>query len=245
MKKTILILTAFALGIFINSCSDSINNPDEEETGQIALFTLPAGATISIDGIIKGVTPDTITTTVGLQNINFSLANYRDTTVRIGVSADNIELLTVNMVPIRKKYGLVKIWETGNNSTEEEPSGIDLSAGTSVSISGADSLSSDMYYTGSNFTIRSAGYLGANYRVTHFKVGSTTNIDDGLDSPNYDGTWELSMPDDVGNYYFLYDNDGNYTKFKVVNAGGEGTWDNPKWVEVEWIYIQAPGVTSF
>jgi hypothetical protein len=245
MKKTILILVAFTLGIIVTSCSDSINNPADTQTGEIALFTLPAGATISIDGIIKGVTPDTITTAVGLQHINFSLANYKDTTVGIAVSADNMELLTVNMIPIRKKYGLVKIWETGNNSTADEPSGIDLSAGTAVSISGADSLASDMYYTGSNFTIRSAGYLGANYRVTHFKAGSATNIDDGLDSPSYDGTWDLSMPDDVGNYYFLYDNDGNYTKFKVVNAGGEGTWDHPKWVEVEWIYIQAPGVTSF
>ena len=54
------------------------------------------------------------------------------------------------------------------------------------------------------------------------------------------------MPDDVnGNYYFLYDADGNYSKFRVVNTGGTATWNDPKWVEVEWIYVKASGVTSF
>ncbi len=246
MKNKIVISLILFFGMFVYSCSDSSVAPPDETTGQIALYSVPTGAQIIIDGVVKGTTPDTITTKIGMNNIKFHLVNYVDTTIAIAVSADNLEILSATLIPQRIKYGLIKVWETGNNSTSSQPSGIDLSTGTPISISGADSLLADIYYTGSNFTIRSAGYLGNNYRVTEFKEGSTTNIYDGLDSPIHNSNWVSSMPDDInGNYYFLYDSDGNYSKFKVVNTGGTATWNDPKWVEVEWIYIKASGETSF
>ncbi len=245
MKKRFAFTLIAVFAMFLFSCTDNSVEP-VEENGEIALYSTPSGAQIIIDGTVKGTTPDTVTTKVGMTNIMFHLTNYVDTTITIGVSSDNLEVLSVTLTPVRIKYGLIKVWETGNNSTTDEPSGIDLSAGNPISISGADSLLADIYYTGSNFTIRSASYLGDNFRVTEFKEGTTTNIDDGLDSPAHDGNWLRSMPDEVnGNYYFLYDADGNYSKFKVVNTGGTATWNDPKWVEVEWIYVKAPGVTSF
>ncbi len=245
MKKRFAFTLIAVFAMFLFSCTDNSVEP-VEENGEIALYSTPSGAQIIIDGTVKGTTPDTVTTKVGMTNIMFHLTNYVDTTITIGVSSDNLEVLSVTLTPVRIKYGLIKVWETGNNSTTEEPSGIDLSAGNPISISGADSLLADIYYTGSNFTIRSASYLGNNFRITQFKEGSTTNINDGLDSPVNDASWVRSMPDDVnGNYYFLYDADGNYSKFKVVNTGGTATWNDPKWVEVEWIYVKAPGVTSF
>jgi len=228
------------------SCSEDSTAPETTNEGQIALFSTPSGASIFINDLFEGTTPDTITTEVGLVDITFSLENYVDTTVSVSVSADNTGLLSLTLEPERVKYGLIKVWETGNNSSVDQPSGIDLSAGSPIAISGADSLLADMYYTGFNFTIRSASYLGGNYRITAFIEGAASNIDDGIDSPEHDATWSDSMPDDVsGNYYFLYDSDGNYSKFRVVNTGGTATWNDPKWVEVEWIYVKAPGVTSF
>jgi len=245
MKNKIFIVVLILLGMVFFSCSEDSTEPVVNE-GEIALFTTPPGADIIIDGGFEGVTPDTITTDVGVIDILFSLENYVDTTVSVSVSADNMGILSVTLKPERVKYGLIKVWETGNNSTVDQPSGIDLSAGSTIAISGADSLMADMYYTGFNFTIRSASYLGGNYRITAFKEGAASDIDDGVDSPEHDANWSDNMPDDVnGNYYFLYDADGNYSKFRVVNTGGTATWNDPKWVEVEWIYVKAPGVTSF
>ena len=245
MKKRLIFSMLAAFTMFLFSCTDSSVEPIAEN-GEIALYSTPSGAQIIIDGTVKGTTPDTVTTKVGMNNITFHLTNYVDTTISIAVSSDNLEILSATLTPQRIKYGLIKVWETGNNSTVDQPSGIDLSAGNPISISSADSLLADIYYTGSNFTIRSASYIGDSFRITEFKEGNTANIDDGFDSPAHDGSWVRSMPDDInGNYYFLYDADGNYSKFKVVNTGGSATWNDPKWVEVEWIYVKAPGVTSF
>ncbi len=246
MKNKLLVLALVLFGIFFSACSEDSTEPPLVEEGEIALFSTPSGARIIINDIIEGTTPDTITTEVGVIDILFSLENYVDTTVSVSVTTDNMGILSVTLQPERVKYGLIKVWETGNNSTVDQPSGIDLSSGSTIAISGADSLMADMYYTGFNFTIRSASYLGGNHRVTAFKEGAASDIDDGVDSPEHDANWSDSMPDDVnGNYYFLYDADGNYSKFRVVNTGGTATWNDPKWVEVEWIYVKAPGATSF
>ncbi len=247
MKKLFSILLAFFVVTFFSACDDT-TSPEEEETyGDIALFSEPAGASIFVDNVFKGNTPDTISLPVGMQNINFSLVNYRDTTIQIAVSEENLEVLFVELFPEHVHYGVLRIWETGNGSTVDQPSGIDLSAGTTVAISTADSLNTDIYYTGSNLTIRSAGFLGENYRVTYFHEGFTGSVTDGEDSPVIDtNTWDLSMPDDVsGKYYFLYDNDGHYSKFKVLATGGGTGWGDPKWVDVEWIYTQAANDTRF
>jgi hypothetical protein len=239
MRKTILFVTLLLTAVFFTACDDTTTSPEEEEQyGDIALFSTPSGASIFVNNVFKGNTPDTISLPVGVNDINFSLVNYEEKTVSIAVSQDNLEVLSVELTPEREYFGVIKIWETGNGSTVDQPSGIDLSAGTSVAISGADSLNVDIYYTGSNLTIRSAGYLGENYRVTYFYEGNVAEVSDGVDAPEFnESDWALSMPDDVsGKYYFLYDTDGNYTKFKVLNSGGGTGWGDPKWVEVEWIY---------
>ena len=245
MKKYLNFLLTLTVVLSIISCDDNPTDPVPTE-GDIALFSTPSGASILIDGNIKGTTPDTITTALGLNDITFRLANYRDTTISVSVTATNLEILSPALTPKHSYFGLLKVWETGNGSVITQPSGIDLSDGLTVALSGADSLKTDIYYTGSNFTIRSAGYLGSAYRISAFKEGTASDVNDGVDSPVHDTSWLDNMPDDInGHYYYIYDHDENYSKFRVVNAGGAGTWGDPKWVEVEWVYTLATGEVNF
>lgn len=246
MRKIFLSIALIISLITFTNCEDTINEPQAPTEGEIALFSTPSGATILIDGVTKGTTPDTVTTKIGVNDITFQLTNYVDTTVSVSVSGTDMGILNVALTPERLHFDTLRVWQTGNGSTAEQPSGIDLSAGLTVALSSVDSLLTDIYYTGSNFTVRSANYLGENYRKSYFKDGMATNLLDGVDAPEYNNTWETSMPDDVnGNFYFIYDNDGNYSKFRVINSGGAAVWGDPKWVDVEWIYIKAPGERNF
>jgi hypothetical protein len=58
------------------------------------------------------------------------------------------------------------------------------------------------------------------------------------------GTWTDNIRDTEDNYVFLFDDDGHYSKLKIVNRGG-GQPGNPAWVEVQWWYNSLPDDTRF
>jgi hypothetical protein len=46
----------------------------------------------------------------------------------------------------------------------------------------------------------------------------------------------ITLDDRESNYVFLYDQDGHYSKIKIVSFGGTGTLGDPAWVKVQWYY---------
>lgn len=243
MKKYLVIFLFGFLGFFLSSCDDNTNDPVEPvvETGSVFLQSSPTGATIYVDGVNKTkVTNDSITgLSVGNHTIKLVLEGYYDTTFTVNVVKNmqtrpsSITLKTnVNVVT----FGPIRIWETtGTNNSQ--PSGLDLSAGLAKSLSDADI---DIYYYSTSsatvFEIRSAHQSSSTKKKTYFKVGTGNNLLDGIVAPTADANWGFNMPDrDSSKYYFLYDQDKHYSKFKVVGWGG-GTIGNPSYVDVQWIY---------
>ena len=127
------------------------------------------------------------------------------------------------------------MWETVG-TTVDQPSGLDLSLGMAFGISGASSGQVDVYYSSNGFLVQSADLGSGMTRVTKFRVGGASTLDDGINSPlQNSGTWTNNVTDIQANYFYLYDNDGHYSKAIISNRGG-GTPGNPAWVEITWWY---------
>ena len=246
MKKIILLLITSTAVLLISSC-DSNNNPATPTNTKGSLFvsSIPAAAQIWIDGAnTSKVTPDTVKSIEeGLHNITLKLTDYRDTTISVSITAEQTGVigpvaLTSEIVTVL--YGPVTIYET-NGTGPSQPSGLDLSAGNAWGVSSDSSGLVDIYYStagtgGEGYLVQSADLNGL-VRVTKFYVGSGDNLFDDVDSPDrFSGTWTNNMDDREPNYVFLYDQDGHYSKIKIVNFGGTGTLGDPAWVKVQWYY---------
>jgi hypothetical protein len=242
MKKLFLILMIAVLGVFISSC-DSENDPiTPAETGDVFVTSTPSGAQIWIDGTNSGkVTPDTIfNLDVGTYEFVLKLNEYLDATFNVTVVANQTATpnnVTLSTALVLSRYNSVRIWETlavGAN----QPSGLDLSIGTALSVAGADKQDVDIYYTSSGFLVQSA-HLNTTQgltRETKFFVGSSTDIDDGVNSPlQNSGTWTTNVADTETDYFFLYDADGHYSKARIT---GRGTTPDA-WVEITYWYNNA------
>ena len=97
----------------------------------------------------------------------------------------------------------------------------------------------DIYYStsgtgGQSYLVQSADLYPNLTRHTSFKVGTSGNLQDTVDSPNsaFPG-WTDYMDDREPNYVFLYDEDGHYSKLKIT---GWGSVNNIAFVVVQWIY---------
>jgi PEGA domain len=250
MKKIILLLVIPILGIIITSCNSEDNPTTPVETkGNIYITSNPSGAQIWIDGInTLQTTPDTVTdVTEGTRNITLKLTDYNDTTFVLSVTAGQTSVvgpvvLTSNIITML--YGPVTIYET-NGTGPSQPSGLDLSSGHAWGVSSDSSGLVDIYYStagtgGEGYLVQSADLFGL-VRVTKFQVGSSDNLFDDVDSPDrFAGTWTNNMDDRESNYVFLYDQDGHYSKIKIVAWGGTGTLGDPAWVKVQWYYNETP-----
>ncbi len=245
MKKITLILVAILLGIAFISCDDTTTDPIvEEELGNLQVNSTPAGATITLNGETDAAwkTPFLFAARdVGTYEITLQLEGFVDTTFSVDIVKDQTTTVNITMMPVVTYFSTpVRIWET-TGTTVEQPSGLDLSSGNAYGTSDADNRGNiDLYYfsssDGSTFLVQSA-HLNSNMtRQTFFKVGSSTDLQDGVDSPREDGTWGDSMSDRETNYVFLYDADGHYSKLKIINFGGGTGPGDPSWVEVSWIY---------
>jgi len=238
MKKLLLIPIIILLGLFIASCEDSTTGPDAVTTGTLIVQSTPTGAQIWVDGTNTGkVTPDSVKNlSAGTHSLTLKLDGYKDTvqtSVSITAGFTTNKLITLTSAALT--FGPVRLWETQDTDPITQPSGLDLSTGTAYGISSADNGKVDIYYSSSGFVVRSANAATGLTRVTSFKVGLGTNLNDGVDSEAATGAWVSQMGDREPNYVFLYDNDLHYSKLKITSFGG-GTPGNPAWVEVTYIY---------
>ncbi len=213
--------------------------------GQLIVESTPAGAEIWLNGNNSGfATPHTFSDLAeGVYEVMLKLTNYADTTINVTVIPGHSEKINIELTPKYEVYGPVRLWETVGTSADQ-PSGLDLSSGLAYGISSNDKDKVDIYYSSDGFIVRSASDHSQMTRVTWFKVGQGTDLNDGADSPVKDDSWTNSMSDRESNYVFLYDNDHNYSKLKIVAWGG-GEPGNPAWVEVQWIYNKATDNTKF
>lgn len=241
MKKLLLFPIAFLLGLFIVSCEDATTDPggSTPTTGNLAVVSTPVGAQIWVDGTNTGkITPDTVKNlSAGTHSLTLKLDGYKDSVqTGITITAGQTASRTITLTRAAFTFGPVKIWETTGTDTTQ-PSGLDLSSGMAYGIGSSSSNRDkvDIYYSSNGFVVRSANAASGLTRVTSFKVGGGTNLNDGVDSESATGTWASSMGDREPNYVFLFDNDQHYSKLKITSWGG-GTPGNPAWVEVTYIY---------
>ena len=215
------------------------------QLGMLNVSSTPAGADIYINGENTGeVTPSSFTLEDDNYFVVLKLESYADTTYLTQIANGGTSIVDIVLQPLYTRFSTpVRIWET-TGTTVEQPSGLDLSSGMAFGTSDAANRDSiDIYYfsssDGSTFLVQSS-HLNANMnRETFFKVGSSSNLNDGTDSPVKDSGWGNSMSDRESNYVFLYDEDGHYSKLKIASFGGGSGPGDPAWVELEWIYSQA------
>ncbi|MBS4034107.1 MAG: PEGA domain-containing protein [Ignavibacterium sp.] len=255
MKKLIYLTLFLIVGLTLVSCdsTDDPITPTPDPKGNIFVSSVPSGAQIWINGVNSNkVTPDTVLNLdPAVYNVTLKLQDYNDTTFAVSVSGNQTSVVTnVQLVSniILDSFGPVRLWETTGTSAAQ-PSGLDLSTGNAYGISGSDRDKVDLYYfsnsDGTIFLVQSANTGSGMTRVTKFSVGSSSILNDGVDSPlQTAGTWTNNMGDRETNYVFLYDDDGHYSKLKIVTFGG-GFTGNPAWIEVEWIYNKTTNDNRF
>jgi hypothetical protein len=234
MKKYLLLFSLAALfSIVFIACEDDSTGPDPVgDVGTLIIQSNPTGATVFIDNVNKGTTNDTIpNVAVGTRTVRLELADYRDTTFTVTIAKDQstlkvVELTSSVLPPNLTKYGPVKVWET-TGTTVSEPSGLDLSEGIAVSSNDPDA---DLYYlTNASFTIHELKSL-----TSDFLVSSNSDLEDGEDSPLATNNWVDNVPDGTTNYFFIYDENGHYSKAKIVEISPSN--EIPAWVRIEWYY---------
>jgi len=253
MKKLIYLTLFLIAGLILVSCdsTDDPITPTPDPKGNVFVSSVPSGAQIWINGVNSNkVTPDTVKNLdPAVYNLTLKLQDYNDTTFAVSVSGNQTSVVTnVQLVSniILDSFGPVRLWETVG-TTAAQPSGLDLSSGMAygVAATNPDRANVDIYYTSTGFVVQSSDISPNMSRVTKFRVGSASNLNDGVDSPLHTaGTWTNNMTDRETNYVFLHDNDGHYSKLKIVAFGG-GTPGNPAWVEVEWLYNKTTNDNRF
>jgi hypothetical protein len=246
MKKYFLLFSLAALlSITFIACDDDSTGPDPVgPTGSLRIESSPTGATVFIDGTNRGTTNTTVqNVAVGTRSVRLELEGYRDTTISVVIEEDLETLRQVTLTPSvtapsLMEYGPVRIYESFGTGAGQ-PSGLDLSAGTA--ISSTNPATDLFYFTNSNFSIHEIRSGGT--RTTSFFIGSSTNLDDGEDSPLAVPSWLSAVPDRESNYFFAYDADQHYSKIKIVNFSANN--EQPAWIEVEWYYNETENDNRF
>lgn len=206
------------------------------QLGSLIIESDPAGATVWIDGENTGeVTPHTFPIGADNYTVTLQYSNYSDTTFVTQVTGGETRNESINLKPTFISLLSTTIWETiGTDATQ--PSGVDLSTGTASSIGTSVNADVDVFYSSeNNFIVMSANGRNDMTRETYFKIGDSADLNDGVNSPTKDDTWTTSVRDDETNYIFLYDADGHYSKFQIVNING-GTPGNPAHLDIKWYY---------
>lgn len=203
--------------------------------GSLIVQSEPAGATIILDGVNTGeVTPHTFSLADDNYTIVLQLTDYADSTFITQISNSGTITENIELKPTFLQKFKAKIWET-TGTTAAQPSGLILSTGIAQSSTTAEI---DIYYYSNTdneiYIVQSAHESSGSSRETFFKVGSSPELNDGINSSLKDNEWVFNMSDREENYVFLLDADGHYSKLKIVNYGGGSS--EAAWVEVEWFY---------
>lgn len=214
------------------------------QMGSLVIESEPAGATIWLDGVnTNEVTPNNFSVPDDNYTVTLQLAEYSDTTFITQVANGGTTTETINLRPTFVTVHANTLWET-IGTTSEQPSGLDLSTGTASSISTGVNQNVDVFYESNGFIVMSANGRNDMTRETYFKVGSGNDLWDGVNSPVKDNTWTTSVLDTETNYVYLYDADGHYSKFIIVDIKG-GTPGDPARLEVKWLYNENGSNTAF
>ncbi len=250
MKKLYIILPLlFVFGLLLSSCNSTTNPtaPTTTPVGSVFVTSVPDSAQIWVDGTNSGkITPDTISNlSLGTHQFVLKLANYFNDTTNVNV-VEGTQNLGKNLVLDKSvtAFGPVEAWESADPSATD-PSGIVLKAGTAVSIGTSTYGPVDVYYSSNGYVVATAFGLHNNTgRSTSFYVGSSTNLNDGAPSPLVTNAWATQVLDTQQNYFFLYDQDGHYSKM-IITAKGGGTPGNPAWIKLQWLYNNKPNDQRF
>ncbi len=254
MKKSLLFLPLLLSAVLIVACDEEgTTDPVIPEKGKIFLASVPAGAEIWLNGVnTSKITPDTLSNLNAIdQTVTLKLTGYSDSTFTVRVLANQTVSRTITLRSTQDivSFGPVRIYETVG-TTSSQPSGLDLSTGDAFGIMGSDKDKVDIFYSttgtgGQGYLVQSADLSSQMTRVTKFRIGTGSNLDDGVPSPLHtSGTWTNHMTDRENDYVFLYDDDGNYSKAKIVSFGG-GTPGSPAYVEIQWWYNKKTGDVRF
>ena len=242
--------TNYTSQISVQSGQTSILGPVAlTSLGSIVVLSEPVGATILLGGTATGqVTPATLDgLTAGTYEVTVRLANFEDFSQTVTVTDGSQANVNADLTPVYAAFSTVRIWETTGTSAAQ-PSGLDLSTGSTYGISTDNRVDVDIYYfsasDGSSFLVNSASKHSNMTRETFFVNGGATNLNDGADSPAKTNSWAQEMGDRETNYFFLYDQDGHYTKLKITGFGGGGPGE-PAWVELQYIYNTAQESRKF
>ncbi|MCZ2142518.1 MAG: PEGA domain-containing protein, partial [Ignavibacteriales bacterium] len=211
----------------------------------INITSTPAGATIFVNNINKGITPSVVGLPAGTSTFRLSLSGYWDSTFTVSDQQANQSISVILTPANRSEYIDVKIYESNTNAAV--PCGLILSSGrTSFVGSGVSKDSVDIYYRTNGFLVVSArDNIFHLPRETFFKVGSGTLITDGVDSPPKDATWTLSVGDRQTNYFFMYTSDQNYVKMKITGFGGGTGVSNPSYIILRYYFNKTKNDNRF
>lgn len=237
MRKLLLLLLPILLAFFLVSCEDTTTEPEAPGVGSISLSSTPTGATILINNNPTGKTTPAVITDLDAGNISVTLqlTNYKDTTFTMTVTANMETPKHVNLsqnAPELETFTAVKIYEVASNNL----SGIDLSTGSVTASTGS---ATDIFFEGASGSrdIKSQHLRSTTTtNQTHFYVGTSTNLEDGTDSPLYqssDANWRFDN-NNTQNYVFLYDKDSHYSKLRITSTGQDGPFD--RYVIITFIY---------
>ncbi len=114
-----------------------------------------------------------------------------------------------------------------------------------ISIKAGGNQDVDIYYSSDDgYVVMSAIGRNGMTRETFFKVGSSIDLNDGINSPAKDGNWVTKVLDTETNYIFLYDADGHYSKFIIVDQDG-GEPGVPSELTVKWLYNEKQNDINF
>jgi len=247
-------VTLKKLGYRDYNFTDTVTIGNESSFVGIEMFRLallniqsdPSNATIILDGInTTSKTPKVFSKDNARYEITLKVENYYDSTFTAEIiNAQDLDINIYLRPKFVTRYSGVVLYDT-TNAAANQPSGVNLETGNPLLVtknSGQSNLV-DLFFSPSEFggyEIRTASGTNGMIRDTRFKVSKSENINDGVDSPSEDPTWRNSFPFTTNNYVFCYDSGGHYSKLQIVRV-----LDNPKRVEVRWIYNDNTFDTAF
>ena len=210
----------------------------------VYVVSVPAGALVSIDGGTASKTTPFTTDSLTAANhtFKFVFSDYT-TTLTQTVSSKKIDTLTFSMLT---SFSTTSIYETAATGATQY-SGLILKTGMTVGFSDiANKGAMDLFFKKTpDYDLESPALAvdTALLRKTFFKTATGTNLADGVSSPVYDatpGVWSNFLSNiatmDTAHYFWIYDNDHNYTKAKVAEYHARTSTSDPAYVKLKYYY---------
>ncbi len=239
-KHYILIPVLFFLAFALAACSDSTSDPVGSSPvaakGSAKITTFPLGAKVFIDGAaVSYTTPyqyDSLTPGWHKVKVEFTLRIFSasfskdDSTVTINdsvnVTSSTVASKTITAYNLNATYTDKTVYET-NAPASVGGSAVILATGTVTTF---PNTAMDIYFRSTDSLISAIFSNRTDIkRETYFhEGGAIASFDDETINPpvysSTDATWKEGMPyNDQAKFYWLYNDDGHYSKVKVTSFG--------------------------